>query len=153
MHILLHAWWASPTRLAPSSPPSLANTCIFSYMQGGPIQHAPVPPPPSLAHTCIFSYKQGGPVQHASPLPSPPQIHHTYAHMVIQTMRPNLTRLDPRLSPCKHKCSYWLRHMRVLSFFPKLQRRVPVSPPSEHPSLTNTPRQISQIQITHKDTI
>ena len=35
MEDLLQAGRANPTHHAPA-PPSLANTCIFSYMQGGP---------------------------------------------------------------------------------------------------------------------
>ena len=78
MENLLQAGRANPTHHAPA-PPSLANTCRFSYMQGGSSQHAS-PRPPSLAHTCIFSYMQGGPVQHASPpLPLPPSLIRVYS--------------------------------------------------------------------------
>ena len=38
----------SNTPRPPSPPPSLANTCLFSYIQDGPIQHASLPIPPSI---------------------------------------------------------------------------------------------------------
>ena len=44
MENLLQAGRANPTHHAPA-PPSLANTCRFSYMQGGPSQHASPRPP------------------------------------------------------------------------------------------------------------
>ena len=57
----------------PPSPPSLANTCIFSYMHGGPIQHASPPPPlhPSLIRVYSLTCMVG---QSNTPRPLLPSI-------------------------------------------------------------------------------